>query len=84
MIYDKRKGSLLNLIQLPLHVITPHGTYLGIGYDENNNPQYILSHVKVKTFEPVDLVFSNLSKQAIMNDITPSLQIQSNGTIGYR
>ena len=84
MIYDKRKGSLLNYIQLPLNVITPHGTYLGIGYDSNSQPKYILSHVRVKTFDPVDLVFSNLSKDAIMNDITPTLQIKSNGTIGYR
>ena len=29
MIYDKRKGSLLNYIQLPLNVITPNGTFLG-------------------------------------------------------
>lgn len=84
MIYDKRKGSLLNYIQLPLNVITPHGTYLGIGYDNTNKPKYILSHVRVSTFYPKDLVFSNLSKDAIMNDVTPSLQIKSNGTIGYR
>ena len=84
MIYDKRKGSLLNYIQLPLNVITPNGTYLGVGYDENNKPKYILSHIRVQTFNPIDLVFSNLSKHAIMNDITPKLQIQKNGTIGYR
>ena len=84
MIYDKRKGSLLNYIQLPLHVITPGGTYLGIGYDEKDNPKYILSHVRVKTYSPVDLVFSNLSKEQIMRDIDPVLQIKQNGTIGYR
>ena len=84
MIYDKKKGSLLNYIQLPLNVITPFGTYLGIGYDEFDKPKYILSHVRVRTFSPVDLVFSNLSKHQIMNDIEPKLQIQKDGTIGYR
>ena len=84
MIYDKRKGSLLNYIQLPLHVITPGGTYLGIGYDEKNQPKYILSHVKVSVFFPTDLVFSNLSKEQIMKDVTPRLQLQKDGSIGYR
>jgi GH24 family phage-related lysozyme (muramidase) len=84
MLYDKRKGSLLNYIQLPLNVITPSGTYLGVGYDEINNPKYILSHVKVKTFSVVDLVFSELSKREIMNDIKPVLQIKPGGNIGYR
>lgn len=84
MLYDKRKGSLLNYIQLPLNVVTPSGTYLGIGYDENSNPKYILSHVKVKSFNTTDLVFSALSKSAIMNDVTPMLQIQKSGMVGYR
>lgn len=84
MIYDKRKGSLLNYIQKPLNVITPNGTYIGLEYDNENNPKYILSHVKIKTFDVKDIVFSNLSKEAIMNDVTPSLQIKQNGTIGYR
>jgi len=84
MISDKRKGSLLNYIQLPLHVITPGGTYLGVGYDEKNQPKYILSHVKVKTFMPTDLVFSNLSKEQLMKDVTPKLQIQKDKSIGYR
>lgn len=84
MIYDKRKGSLLNYIQRPLNVITPNATYIGLDYDEKNNPNYILSDVKIKTFKPVDLVFSNLSKFEIMNDITPLLEIKRDGTIGYR
>jgi GH24 family phage-related lysozyme (muramidase) len=84
MLYDKRKGSLLNYIQLPLNVITPSGTYLGVGYDQINNPKYILSHVKVKTFNVIDLVFSELSKREIMNDIKPVLQIKPGGNIGYR
>ena len=46
MIYDKRKGSLLNYIQVPLHVITSSGTFLGTGYDANDNPIYTLSHVE--------------------------------------
>lgn len=84
MIYDKRKGSLLNFIQLPLNVITPKGTYLGVGYDDNDNPKYILSHVKVSTFDVVDLVFSELSKREIINDVTPTLQVGSDGVVGYR
>ena len=84
MLYDKRKGSLLNYIQLPLNVITPNGTYLGTGYDEIGNPKYILSHIKVKSFDVTDLVFSDLSKHAIMNDITPTLQVKPGGLLGYR
>ena len=42
MIYDKRKGSLLNYIQKPLNVITPNGTYIGLEYDNENNPKYII------------------------------------------
>ena len=81
MIYDKKKGSLLNYIQLPLHVITPNGTYLGVGYDFNT-PKYILSHVRVKTFNVVDLVFSNLSKDVILNNSVPILKL-NDGKIGY-
>ena len=83
MIYDKRKGSLLNFIQLPLNVITPTGTYLGVGYDLNDNPNYILSHVRVKTFAITDLVFSSLSKDAIIKDVIPSNIIKSDNTVGY-
>lgn len=83
MIYDKRKGSLLNYIQRPLNVITPNSTYIGLDYDENNKPNYILSNVRVKTFKPIDLVFSNLSKFEIMNNITPTLEIKRDGMIGY-
>ena len=46
MLFDKRKGSLLNYIQLPLNVVTPNGTYLGTGYKETGEPTYILSHVR--------------------------------------
>jgi GH24 family phage-related lysozyme (muramidase) len=84
MIYDKRKGSLLNYIQLPLNVVTPKGTYLGVGYDDNNEPKYILSHVNVSSFDATDLVFSELSKRAIINDITPTLQVSSDSVVGYR
>lgn len=82
MIYDKRKGSLLNYIQLPLNVITPYGTYLGTGYDINEQPSYTLSYTRVKTFPVNELVFSNMSKDAIVNDVIPSLEIR-NGMIGY-
>ena len=68
MIYDKRKGSLLNYIQLPLHVITENGTFLGTGYDENDKPSYILSHVKVNLEHVKDLTFSTMSKDAIILD----------------
>lgn len=82
MIYDKRKGSLLNYIQLPLNVITPYGTYLGTGYDINEQPSYTLSYTRVKTFPANQLVFSNMSKDTIINDVIPSLEIR-NGMIGY-
>lgn len=81
MIYDKKKGSLLNYIQLPLHVVTPQGTYLGVGY-EYNTPKYILSHIKVVTYNVTDLVFSNISKDMIINNSDPLLKTE-NGTIGY-
>lgn len=83
MIYDKRKGSLLNFIQMPLNVITPEGTYLGLGYAERETPQYILSHIRVKTFRPRDLIFSELSKNYIMRDLTPILEIDNTKIIGY-
>tara|TARA_R110001606_G_scaffold15699_1_gene64026 strand:+ start:7384 stop:8046 length:663 start_codon:yes stop_codon:yes gene_type:complete len=82
MIYDKRKGSLLNYIQLPLHTITPYGTYLGTGYDVNSLPTYILSSTRVTAFPVNELVFSNLSKNAIIQDVVPTLEIK-NGMIGY-
>ena len=47
MIYDKRPGSLLNYIQLPLHVITENGTFLGTGYDENDKPIIMINKEKV-------------------------------------
>jgi GH24 family phage-related lysozyme (muramidase) len=73
MIFDKKPGSLLNYIQLPLNVITPLGTYLGIGYDKNDKPKYILSDVRVTTFEPKELIFSELSKEYIIRNEKPTL-----------
>lgn len=81
MIYDKKKGSLLNYIQLPLNVVTPNGTYLGVGYDFDV-PKYILSHVRVVTYPVTDLIFSNMSKDAIINNSEPLLKI-TDGKIGY-
>jgi len=82
MIYDKRKGSLLNYIQLPLHVITPTGTYLGTGYDEKGKPTYILSHVKVNLEDVNTLTFSSMSKNAIILDNKPTLEVADN-VVGY-
>ena len=82
MIFDKRKGSLLNYIQMPLNVITPYGTYLGTGYNKDNTPKYILSHVRVTTFDVKDLIFSYLSKDYIMQKEKPTLEL-SNNVIGY-
>jgi GH24 family phage-related lysozyme (muramidase) len=82
MIYDKRKGSLLNYIQLPLHVITENGTFLGTGYDENDKPTYILSHVKVNLENVKDLTFSTMSKNAIILDNKPTLTVENN-VVGY-
>lgn len=82
MIYDKKQGSLLNYIQMPLNVITPFGTYLGTGYDKTNTPQYILSDIRVKTFDVPDLVFSSLSKDYIMRNNKPTTEIK-NGVVGY-
>ena len=75
MIFDKRKGSLLNYIQLPLNVITPYGTYLGTGYKETGEPNYILSHVRLTTFPIEQLVFGSMSKNAIIDTETPTLEI---------
>jgi GH24 family phage-related lysozyme (muramidase) len=82
MIYDKRKGSLLNYIQLPLHVITPTGTYLGTGYDTKGKPTYILSHVKVNLEDTTTLTFSSMSKNAIILDNKPTLTVTDN-IVGY-
>lgn len=81
MIYDKRQGSLLNLIQIPLNVVTPFGTYLGVNYT-NDKPEYILSHIRVKTYQMSDLVFSALSKDYIERKVTPKLSIDGD-EIGY-
>lgn len=83
MIFDKRKGSLLNLIQRPLNVITPYGTYLGLDYKKDNTPNYILSDVRVKTFKVSDMVFSYLSKDYIIRRNKPILQLSPSNTIGY-
>ena len=82
MIYDKRPGSLLNYIQLPLHVITENGTFFGTGYDENDKPTYILSHVKVNLENVKDLTFSTMSKDAIILDNKPTLTVENN-VVGY-
>ena len=82
MTYDKRKGSLLNYIQLPLHVITENGTFLGTGYDEDDKPTYILSHVKVNLENVKDLTFSTMSKNAIILDNKPTLTVENN-VVGY-
>jgi len=83
MIFDKRKGSLLNIIQRPLNVITPYGTYIGLDYKKDNTPNYILSDVRVKTFNIKDLVFSYLSKDYIIRRNKPILQLSKSNTIGY-
>ena len=82
MIYDKRKGSLLNYIQLPLNVITSNGTFLGTGYDVDNKPTYILSHIKVVMSDINTLTFSLNSKNAILLDNIPTLTIKDN-IVGY-
>jgi GH24 family phage-related lysozyme (muramidase) len=83
MIFDKRKGSLLNIIQRPLNVITPYGTYIGLDYKKDNTPNYILSDIRVNTFKVTDLVFSYLSKDYIIRRNKPILQLTSNNLIGY-
>ncbi len=82
MLFDKRKGSLLNYIQLPLNVVTPNGTYLGTGYKATGEPTYILSHVRLTVFPVVDLVFSEMSKNAIIDTSTPTLDMNDN-ILGY-
>ncbi len=82
MIYDKRKGSLLNYIQVPLHVITSSGTFLGTGYDVDDNPKYILSHVRVNLENVNDLTFSSMSKDSIILDNKPTLAVKDN-LVGY-
>lgn len=82
MIYDKKQGSLLNYIQMPLNVITPYGTYLGTRYDDNNSPEYILSDVRVKTYNVPDLVFSSISKDCILRNEKPIIEM-TDSTIGY-
>lgn len=83
MIYDKRQGSLLNYIQMPLNVITDIGTFLGIDYHENGNPNYILSHIRVDLNNVKDLTFSSVSKDAIILDNAPTTTVVSN-TVGYK
>jgi GH24 family phage-related lysozyme (muramidase) len=82
MIYKKKKGSLLNYIQMPLNVITSTGTYLGTGYDANDNPSYILSHIRVNLENVSDLTFSSMSKDAIILDNKPTITIKNN-IVGY-
>lgn len=83
MIFDKRKGSLLNYIQMPLNVTTPYATNLGTGYKEDGTPTYILSHIRLTTFNIEDLVFSSLSKDAIIETETPILELTDDNKIGY-
>ena len=82
MIYDKRQGSLLNYIQMPLNVITDIGTFLGIDYHENGNPNYILSHIRVNMNDVKDMAFSSVSKDAIILDNEPTTTILNN-VVGY-
>ena len=82
MIYKKKKGSLLNYIQMPLNVITSTGTYLGTGYDANDKPLYILSHIRVNLENVSDLTFSSMSKDAIILDNKPTITIKNN-IVGY-
>ena len=83
MIYDKRQGSLLNYIQMPLNVITDIGTFLGIDYHENGNPNYILSHIRVDLNNVKDLTFSSVSKDAVILDNEPTTTVASN-IVGYK
>lgn len=82
MIYKKKQGSLLNYIQLPLNVITSTGTYLGTGYDVNDKPTYILSHIRVNLENIPDLTFSSMSKDIIILDNKPTLSVKNN-VVGY-
>ena len=67
---------------MPLNVITSTGTYLGTGYDANDKPLYILSHVRVDLENVVDLTFSSMSKDVIILDNKPALTIKNN-IVGY-
>lgn len=67
---------------MPLNVVTPDSTYLGLRYDKNE-PRYILSHVKVVTYPVIDLVFSSFSKNAIIENNEPLLETTKN-KIGYQ
>ena len=67
---------------MPLNVITSTGTYLGTGYDANDKPLYILSHVRVDLENVVDLTFSSMSKDAIILDNKPTITIKNN-IVGY-
>ena len=82
MIYDKRQGSLLNYIKMPLNVITDIGTFLGIDYHENGNPNYILSHIRFNMNDVKDMTFSSVSKDAIILDNEPTTTILNN-VVGY-
>ena len=67
---------------MPLNVITSTGTYLGTGYDANDKPLYILSHIRVDLENVVDLTFSSMSKNAIILDNKPTITIKNN-IVGY-
>ena len=67
---------------MPLNVITSPGTYLGTGYDANDNPSYILSHIRVNLENVSDLTFSSMSKDAIILDNKPTITIKNN-IVGY-
>lgn len=67
---------------MPLNVITSTGTYLGTGYDANDNPSYILSHIRVNLENVSDLTFSSMSKDAIILDNKPTITIKNN-IVGY-
>lgn len=67
---------------MPLNVITSTGTYLGTGYDANDKPLYILSHVRVDLENVADLTFSSMSKNAIILDNKPTITIKNN-IVGY-
>ena len=67
---------------MPLNVITSTGTYLGTGYDANDNPSYILSHIRVNLENVSDLTFSSMSKNAIILDNKPTITIKNN-IVGY-
>tara|TARA_R110001606_G_scaffold399260_1_gene582836 strand:- start:579 stop:1166 length:588 start_codon:yes stop_codon:yes gene_type:complete len=67
---------------MPLNVITDVGTFLGTGYHENGNPNYLLCHTRVELKSVKDLTFSTVSKDAIILDNKPTLTIVDN-VVGY-